>query len=250
MHRCSVCKKLNIVVGCMDDYKWLSHYHYRDSRLGPFTNIFAMKSRTRLPGLLSDEPVGVIVYSMPTPGAQLRNVATNGFFASFDRKTQLALINKNIRCISRVIIEPRFRGLGLASRLVRETMPLLNVPIIEALAVMGAVNPFLEKAGMKAYSAPLPARCAELIEAFSLVGIHENQLVDPQCVQRKLDSLRWPWVDFIDGRIKRFLHSYGKRHNMPGGIERTCFVLGRLTARPVYCIWFNENLPISNSREQ
>jgi hypothetical protein len=242
MHHCSVCKKLDIVVGCIEDYKRLSHYHYRDSRLGPFTNIFAMKSRTRLPGLFSDEPVGVIVYSMPTTGVQLRNVATNGFFAGFDRKTQLALINRNIRCISRVIIEPRFRGLGLATRLVRETMPQVNMPIIEALAVMGVVNPFFEKAGMKAYAAPLPARCVELIEAFSLAGIQENQLVDAQGVQQKLDSLHWPWADFIDGRIKRFLQSYGKRHNMSVGIERTRFVLGKLTARPVYYIWFNDRL--------
>jgi hypothetical protein len=246
MHRCSVYKKLNIVAGCIDDYKQLAHYHYRDNRVGPFTNIFSIKSCTRLPGLLINEPVGVIVYSMPTPGSQLRNAATNEFFAGFDRKTRLALINKNIHCISRVIIEPRFRGLGLATRLVRQTMPKVNMPIIEALAVMGAVNPFLEKAGMKAYTAPLPAHCAELIEALNLIGIHQYQLIDPQCVQQKLDSLHRPWADFIDERIKRFLHSYGKRHHMPSGIERTRFVLSKLTLRPVYYIWFNENLTLKN----
>ncbi len=246
MSTCSICKKLDIVPGCIDDYKRLSHYHYRDSRLGPFTNIFAMKSRTRLPGLLCDEPVGVIVYSLPTPGAQLRNVATNGFFAGFDRKTQLALINKNIRCISRVIIGPRFRGLGLAARLVRETMPQVNMPIIEALAVMGALNPFFEKAGMKAYIAPPPARCAELIEAFSLVGIQENQLIDAQCVRRKLDSLRWPKADFIENRIKIFLQTYGRRRGMPPSIERISFVLSKLTLRPVYYIWFNGSLALRN----
>jgi hypothetical protein len=250
MHRCSVCKKLDIVAGCIDDYKSLAHYHYRDNRLGPFTNIFSLKPRLSLLGLKTNEPVGVIVYSMPTPGAQLRNVATNGFFSGFDRKTQLALINKNIRCISRVIIEPRFRGLGLATRLVRETMPQVNMPIIETLAVMGAINPFFEKAGMKAYTAPLPARCAELMEAFSLVEIQENQLVDAQGVQRKLDSLHWPKADFIENRIKMFLQAYGKRRDMPSGIERTRFVLSKLTSRPVYYIWFNENLLISNLCEE
>jgi hypothetical protein len=246
MHRCSVCKKLNIVAGCIDDYKRLANYHYRDNRLGPFTDIFALKPRLPLPGLKTNEPIGVIIYSMPTPGAQLRNVATNGFFSGFDRKTQLALINKNIRCISRVIIEPRFRGLGLATRLVRETMPQVNTPIIEALAVMGAVNPFLEKAGMKAYTAPLPARCAALIEAFSLVDIQENQLVDAQGVQRKLDSLHWTKADFIENQIKVFLQAYGKRRGIPPGIERTRFVLSKLTARPIYYIWFNENLTLRN----
>jgi hypothetical protein len=51
-----------------------------------------------------------------------------------------------------VIIEPRFRSLGQAVRLVKETMPLMNVPFIEALAVMGRVNPFFEKAGMTRFA--------------------------------------------------------------------------------------------------
>jgi hypothetical protein len=244
MYSCTICKKLDIVPGGIDDYKQLAHYHYRENHLGPFTNIFALKPRSPLPGSKTDELIGVVVYSMPTPGSQLRNAATDGFFAGFDRKTRLALINKNIRCISRVIIEPRFRGLGLATRLVRETMPQVNMPIIEALAVMGAVNPFFEKAGMKAYTAPLPARCAELIGAFSLVGIQENQLIDAQCVQRRLDSLRWPKADFIENRIKMFLQTYGKRRDIPPGIERTRFVLSKLTLRPVYYIWFNESLSL------
>src|SRR4030042_92469 len=149
MKSCSVCRKLEIVPGGKSDYEELAHFHYRDSRLGPFAAIFVLRplAGTRL----GSSAVGVIVYRMPTPAAELRNAATGGFFAGFDRRTRLALINKNIRCISRVIIEPRFRSLGLASRLVRETMPKMNVPIIEALAVMGLVNPFFEKAGMKVF---------------------------------------------------------------------------------------------------
>lgn len=124
MRICSVCKKLRIVPGDTSDYQVLAHYHYRDNQLGPFTKIFALKTADR-------RAVGVIVYAMPAPALELRNVATDNMFTGFDRNTQLALVNKNIRCISRVIIEPRFRGLGLASRLARETMPLLQMPIIE-----------------------------------------------------------------------------------------------------------------------
>jgi hypothetical protein len=114
MRSCSVTKWLQIVRGCLDDYKKLAHYHYRDRRLTACAAVFAMRHR--------DETIGVIVYSMPTPGAEFRNVATGNLFVGLDRATQMALVNKNIRCISRVIVEPRFRGLSLASRLVRETM--------------------------------------------------------------------------------------------------------------------------------
>ena len=239
MQNCSVCRKLRIVPGCLDDYKQLAGYHYRDSRPGTFTAIFALKPDPALAGALRSKTVGVIVYSMPSAALELRNVATNNFYVGFDRSTRLALINKDIRCISRVIIDPRFRGLGLASRLVRQTMPQMNVPVIEALAVMGLVNPFFEKAGMKAYTAKMPARSVRLIEAFSMVGTGEQQLIDAAEVQRKLDRLAGSQAEFIEREINRFLQSYGKRRDNQPGAERTRYVLSKLTARPVYYIWFN-----------
>jgi GNAT superfamily N-acetyltransferase len=182
---------------------------------------------------------------MPSVGVELRDIATDNLFAGLDKRTRLALINKNIRCISRVVVEPRFRGLGLASRLVRETMPKMNVPIIEAMAVMGLVNPFFEKAGMTAFTAKMPARCVQLTEAFNIVGIEKEELIDPQKVQRKLDLLGRSEAEFIELQIKRFLQSYGKRRYETAGLKRTEFVLSKLTARPVYYIWFNEELALS-----
>jgi len=242
MRICSFCKKLEIVPGNIDDYKELAHYHYRDTHLGPFTAIFALKPDSAAIKLRSINTIGVIVYTMPSPTLELRNITTGDWFAGLDKSTQLALINKTIRCIGRVIIEPRFRSLGLASRLVRETMPRMDMPIIEAMAVMGLVNPFFEKAGMKAYKAKMPARCVQLIEALSLVGIGKKQLIDPQKVQRKLEQLRWPKADFIERQIQRFLQSYGKRRNMLAGPERTRYILSKLTERPIYYIWFNPRL--------
>ena len=229
--KCSVCRKLRIVRGCLDDYKQLAHYHYRDSHIGPYAAIFALR--------FGDETSGVIVYTMPSPGLELRNVATDDMFAGFDKRTQLALINKYIRRISRVIIEPRFRGLGLATRLVRETMPQMNVPIVEAMAVMGLVNPFFEKAGMKTYKAKMPARCVQLVEALSMVGIEKYLLLDPQKAQEQLGRLQGPEAEFIKLQMRNFLQSYGKRRNMPPGAERTRYILSKLTLRPVYYVWFN-----------
>ena len=242
--KCSVCRKLQIVRGCFDDYKQLAHYHYRDSRLGPFAAIFAIRPAKALGARLGLRTIGVIVYTMPSVGVELRNIATGNLFAGLDKGTRLALINKNIRCIGRVIIEPRFRGLGLASRLVRETMPEMGVPLVEAMAVMGLVNPFFEKAGMKAYAAKMPARCMQLIEAFSMVAIEKDVLISPQKVQQKLDQLRRREAEFIELQIKLFLQSYGKRRNSQAGLERTRFVLSKLTIRPVYYIWFNPKLQL------
>ena len=246
MQQCSVADKLEIVASNAADYERLAHYHYRDSRLGPFAAIFALKPRKGLASRLKTDTAGVIVYKMPSPALELRNIATGNMFSGFDRTTGLALVNKTIRCISRVIIEPRFRGLGLASTLVRETMPRMNMPIIEAMAVMGLINPFFEKAGMKAYHAKQPTRCVQLIEAFSMVGIEEAELIWPRKVQRKIESLQPNKAEFIERQIKTFLQSYGKRRQMKPGTERTRYVLSKLTFRPVYYIWFNPKLVIGD----
>jgi len=237
MHRCSVTRSIEIVPGDMGDYRKLACYHYRSRELTAYAAVFAMR--------FGKETVGVIVYTMPSMGLELRNVATGGFFCGLDRATRLSLINRNIRCIGRVVIEPRFRGLGLAVRLVRETMPKMGFGIIEAAAVMGLVNPFFERAGMTAYRAPMPARCVRMLEAFSLVGIEEKELAEPQEVHRKVGRLGEEQRCFIEHQIRGFLQSYGKSRNIKPGPERTRFVLSKLTERPVYYIWFNKQIAFS-----
>ncbi len=236
---CTVTRHLEIVRAGPGEYDYLGMFHYRQSVACPHAAIYAMKdthpARARVAPV-----VGVIVYTMPTAHVELRNVATGGVFCGFgDRRLQLQMVNKYIRCISRVIIEPRYRGLGLASQLVAETMPKLGVPFIEAMAVMGMVHPFFEKAGMKRYQGKGAARSVKLVEALGIVGIDECEFIDPQAVQDKLDGLAGDEADFIERQMSDFLRAYGKRSRMPPGIERTRYVLSKLTVRPVYYIWFN-----------
>lgn len=245
MRGCSVTKELEVVRGVVEDYERLASYHYRERRVGPFAGIFALRAKGHLARLCGVRTVGVIVYRMPSMGCELRNAATGGVFAGFDRVTGLSLVNKNVRCISRVIIEPRFRGIGLASRLVRETMAEMGVAVVEAIAEMGTVNPFFEKAGMKAYRGKLPSRCVRMREAFSVVGIEKEELSDASNVQRKLEQLGGDEVAFIEREIRNFLEHYGKRRFVPAGCERTAFVLSKLSRRPVYYIWFNPEIRLS-----
>jgi len=237
MRNCSLTRHIKIEPGSKDDYFLLRHYHYRDTKLGPFVAIYRLIYKKRGAEII----VGVIVYTMPSPNCQLRALATGDFFTGLDRRTRLAIINSNFRCISRVIIEPRFRSLGLAVKLVCETINRMEVAFVEALAVMGNINPFFEKAGMKAYHARPPARCMQLIEAFSTVGVESHELIDPEAVQKKLDVLNLVAAGFIERQIGHFLQSYSKRRFMATGIERTRFILSKLTDRPVYYLYKNKN---------
>jgi hypothetical protein len=239
---CTVTHRLEITEGSKADYESLSHYHYRENHLGPYCAIYALKGSFRTAEKLGT--VGVIVYSMPTAGCQMRTITTGNLFSGLDKSTRLKLINKNIRTISRVIIEPRFRSLGLAARLVKETMPIMNVPFVEALAVMGRISPFFEKAGMTRYDPPASAACVRLTEVLAAIGVDEQDLIDPRLVQQKLDKLKWPAADFIEREMNKFLQSYGQRRLMQPGIDRTRFVLSKLTDSPVYYLWRNPNLEL------
>jgi GNAT superfamily N-acetyltransferase len=237
--KCTVTRYLEIICGGLAEYNYLSRFHYRQDFACPHVAIYVMKD-THPARVRSSGVVGVIAYTMPAPQVALRNAATGGVFCGFgDNRLQLQMVNKYVRCISRVIIEPRYRGLGLASRLVAETMPRLGIAVIEAMAVMGAVHPFFEKAGMKRYEAKPTAGSVQLIEALGMVGINEQEFIDSQALQDKLDGLSGCEAVFIERQIAGFLQHYGKRSRMAPGIERTRYVWGKLAPRPVYYIWFN-----------
>jgi hypothetical protein len=129
-------------------------------------------------------------------------------------------------------------------------MPLVGAPIVEALAVMGFVHPFFEKSGMKVYRGPESKRCAQMKEAMSLVGIEEEKLIDAEAVQEKIELLGKKERDFIDFQMREFLRGYGKRRMENDGYERTRFILSKINIRPVYYIWFNDNMSLRSNKYQ
>ena len=133
---CSVAKDLRIEEGTLEDYKRLAEFHYRNPKTHPIPLKIFMLRRP------DGEPVGVIFYSHPPINAFGRRKA-------FGRQLSIAEINRCLATISRVILHPKYRSIGLGSRLVRETLPLVGREYVETIAVMAKYNPFFERAGMK-----------------------------------------------------------------------------------------------------
>jgi len=257
---CTIKKYLKIVPGTIADYKSLAQFHYRDCKTGPVAAVYKIIDthpfRDKISRILDSgrwrlaengmknkmEPVaGVIVYSMPACSVQLRNIATQGLFTKLGSSSvNMQLINQNIRTIARVVIEPRYRALGLAHELVEKTMPLLNIPYIEALAVMGKVNPFFEKAGMMKFEGTEFVRSVKLRQALSVIGIESTDLVDIEKTHNKLQNLGEKTKSFIEKQITDFLAAYGRRARiMPHCPKRTEFLISRLSDRPIYYLWRN-----------
>ncbi len=88
-------------------------------------------------------------------------------------------LNKDFINISRVVVHPKFRSIGLGMRLVRESLPLVSKKYVETTAVMAKYNPFFEKAGMKRISVVLDS-----------TGESKNQIQDLEKVECLLASCR------------------------------------------------------------
>ncbi len=249
-HRCSLHAALEVVTGEAADYTPLAAYHYRNEPPRAVKAVFLLRPKRPL-GAFGTRPAGAIVYCMPNPRVEMRRVATAGLFAGLDRQTELALLNRNVRCIARLAIEPPFRGIGLATRLVRETLGRVEVPLVEALAVCSAVHPFFERAGMQPFAPRASVEHATLLEALSVVGIDarandDSPLpIDPQALQQRIDALPSDEAAFLERAIQGVLKSHGTRRTMPGGLERTRYLLRRLTQRPMYYLWRHPTLEVT-----
>lgn len=238
---CHLLQYVTLTEGTMDDYRQLSRYHYRDTRLGPVAAIWTLRQsvpRNRI----DPDVIGVIVYTYPAPNVAARHAAIRDLPCGQSTTATLRWLNQHLRCISRVIIEPRWRRLGLAAWLVKKTMPRMNVPIIESMAAMGRFNPFLERAGMRRIEPPENPKAEDLKLVLDVLGIDPAIWHDPRTVQAKIDALPLGHQAWMDLQMRRFLGAFGCRRNMPAGIERTAFVLEKLSTRWSYFIWQNRKL--------
>lgn len=92
-----------------------------------------------------EEPIGICVFCTPALSLSLRRK----FFGLSGRRSKLSCraLNRQLVTLTRVVIHPKYRGAGLASLFVRRSCESCAWPWIEALAEMGKVNPFFERAG-------------------------------------------------------------------------------------------------------
>jgi ABC-type ATPase with predicted acetyltransferase domain len=134
--------------GSIEDYRTLGRFHYRG---GPPA---AHKRVLVIPAPRMHRPHGgpaiaaVAVVSPPMLQCRARNIVTPGRYCSPPRREAVARLNAEVEAISRVIVHPIYRGLGLARRLVRHILTTSPMAMVEALAVMGRYHPFFAQAGM------------------------------------------------------------------------------------------------------
>jgi len=184
---------LSLRRGHYADYLSLSRFHYRAGQPATICTILALIDA-------DCEPVACLVVSRPTLNAWWRTLAWPGRFDIADKREAAARINADLRTISRVIIDPRYRGIGLARRLVETHLADPLTPCTEALAAMGRACPFFERAGMTAHRKPISRRDSSLLRALRALREKPSSLLHPT---RSLHSALRSWAN--DARATRHL---------------------------------------------
>ena len=147
--------------GSIADYRALSQFHYVAGEPAAHKRVWVVRD---LPMPFSGAspwrgegsgawPAAVLVVSPPVCNCRGRNAALPRRYTGRNRRAALGRLNREVECISRVVVHPVFRGLRLGVGLVRHALATTQTPLVEALAAMGEIHPLFEKAGMYSFGA-------------------------------------------------------------------------------------------------
>jgi ABC-type transport system involved in cytochrome c biogenesis ATPase subunit/GNAT superfamily N-acetyltransferase len=208
VRECSLVKEMRVEEGSTKDWRALAGFHYRSHRISAPRNIFCLKRGYEL--------CGVIVYCYPPS-------------ASFGRRLVLPRmsmreLNKKLSVISRVVVHPKYRTVGLGVKIVKETLALAGTDCVEMSAVMAKYNPFAEKAGMKRIVEQRPAKEAvKIVDVLSQMGFEPIFLGSLKYVYEKLLTMQPTEIQrvreaFLKSRHPRFLKDFS--YDLPYGTKK------------------------------
>ena len=154
-----------------------------------------------------------------------------------------------MRTISRVIVDPRCRGVGLAVRLVRHALEDATTPYTEAIAAMGRVHPFFEKAGMVRFDPPVSREMSRFEAALAQIGCPPWTLASTRAVRARIDMIEQHRRDWFHAELTRFARTRGRGdQRKPCSLpfdETVRLARTRLWAQPIYYIHHSQNYAVS-----
>jgi ABC-type lipoprotein export system ATPase subunit/GNAT superfamily N-acetyltransferase len=204
---CSLLREMRVEEGTTKDWRELAAFHYRSHRIAAPRKIFCLKR--------GDELCGVIVYCYPPSTSYGRRLVLP--------RMSMKELNEKLSVISRVVVHPKYRTIGLGSKLVRDTLELASTEYVEMSAVMAKYNPFAEKAGMAKIAEQHPPREAlNILKVLKKLGFDGQLLSSEAYVKRRLEALTDSGIleikeIFSRQRHTRFMKSFS--YHLPFGTK-------------------------------
>ena len=239
---CSLVEEMRIERGVLDDWRKLSGFHYRSHNAGAIREIYCLKRGC--------EVCGVIIYCYPPVNCAGRNRVLP--------RMGIKELNEKLSIISRVVVHPKYRTMGLGAKLIRQTLPMVSTPCVEMVAVMAKYNPFAEHAGMRKVIEQKPAQEAHKIsKVLEDVGFDLQLLSSEKYVTGMLEKLGPDQLSKVKKALAKNGHlrlhkelgdchkPYGTRADYVAGIEcadsaklaKLIRVVGMLLLTKAYLFW-------------
>jgi len=171
---CSLMREMRVEEGTLADWRSLCRFHYRGHKVAVPRKIFRL--------VRNKELCGVIVYSYPPPSCYGRRLVLP--------RMSMQELNTQLSVLSRVVVHPKYRTMGLGVALVRESLPRVGTPYVEMVAVMAKYNPFAEKAGMLRIAEQQPSeQCSRIAQAISDLHFDMKMLGSRRYLKEKVERL-------------------------------------------------------------
>lgn len=249
-------KQLTLCPGAIHDYDALSQYHYRAGRPATAARVLVLKhNRPTVADRYQRRParvgvVAVLVESLPVLQCRQRDWALGDRYKPITRPRQRAmLLTAELRCISRVVVHPQWRGLGLAVRLVQAALDDPQAPFTEAIAAMGKVHPFFEHAGMTAYPRPPHRHDARMVAALEKAGFDLLDLARLSHLLGSINALSGSTRRWVRHELHRWYRQTIGRSRQHSTDPRDHLLLARqqLLSEPVYYFHVNRSFRSSQT---
>jgi GNAT superfamily N-acetyltransferase len=208
--QCSLVREMHVAEGSRQDYYQLAGFHYRSHKIAGIRKIFCLRR--------DEELCGVIVYCYPPAACFGRRMVLP--------RMNMTELNRKVSIISRVVVHPKYRTIGLGHKLVRETLEHAGTPYVETVAVMAKYNPFFEKTGMRKIAESPPVKNAfKVADVLKTLGFNLTFLRSQKYVLKKLASLNERELSilkevFAENRHPRFMKEFSF-HDLYGKVKST-----------------------------
>ncbi len=208
----------------------LAESHYITGRPGPVVQCFR--------AVCDDAPeltAGVLTLSMPVLNGPWRALAWPALLEGADKRQRASRLNVNLRTISRVLVDPRFRGRGIGSALVRHAIAHAQVPLVEAIASMAVLVPLFSAAGMRRIEPPETLRASKLRLALDQAQLTHDRLIEADTVSAIAFATAGPLAALASALRAWARNSRGTRRLITGPFPALCQAAARgLAPKAIY----------------
>jgi energy-coupling factor transporter ATP-binding protein EcfA2 len=213
--------------GRLRDWDAFSHWHYLGhGRPGPTAAVWLAK--------LDGRAVGIAVFGFP----HLLLSARKGVLPRVCEPREVlqhgaAYLNANVRLLSRIVIDPRLRGCGVANALLRHALSRVGVPFIECIAQMGEFTGFLQRAGFEHAGKVQPPRA--VLRVRRLLEKHAVSVRELMTAPEAHPHMQSALKALVNSRIESG-HGQGRESHANHEVVLQS-ALARLYAEPAYFVW-------------